>query len=190
MKNNFKIIFVHGYTASSKGDWYPEIIKKLDEYHLDYSIPDLPGDERPHAADWLNLIHHEALTSTKPLILVGHSLGSRAVLLYLERFQKKVASVFLIAAFDNDIFNSYRADGNYSDFFTHPVDIDKVKKLVSKFYVLHSKDDSSIPYKQGVAIAQDLKAKLIIFNNLDHLYEPKCAPFIFKILKKELKITK
>src|SRR3989344_824388 len=106
--SKFKIIFVHGYTATSKADWYPEISKLLDKYNIDYSIPDLPGEYNPHSKEWLNIIQHEALKTQKPLVLAGHSLGSRAVLLYLERFQSRVKSVFLIAAFANDIKNAER----------------------------------------------------------------------------------
>lgn len=192
MVNNFRIIFIHGYTASSNSDWYPDLTPMLDKYNIDYSIPDLPGGYNPHANEWLNVIHHEALKNTKPLILVGHSLGSRAVLLYLENFQRKVSNVFLIAAFANDIENANRTSteresGNYRDFFDHEINLKIIKPLVKKFFVIHSKDDSSIPFDQGIKIAEDLNAKLITFKNLDHLSRPECAPYIFKVLKKELK---
>jgi hypothetical protein len=186
---DFKVIFIHGYTASSKSDWYPNISPELKKLDIDYVIPDLPGGEFPHAIEWLNTIHQEVLKTNKPLVFVGHSLGSRAVLLYLDKYRVKVKSVILIAAFANRIENAKRNEGKaYPDFFSYKIDIDKIKAFADKFFVMHSKDDDSIPYEQGVEIANDLGAKLITYENRGHFYEPENAPFVFDILKKELRV--
>src|SRR3972149_1258045 len=125
---DFKIIFVHGYTASSKADWYPNIIPELEKLGIDFAIPDLPGGEHPHVKVWLRVIHQEVLKTNKPLVLVGHSLGTRLVL--------------LIAAFANRLENANRNDGEaYPDFFVNKIDISKIKSLSEKFIVMHSKDD-------------------------------------------------
>jgi|SRR3989344_1635013 len=185
----FKIIFIHGYTASSKADWYPSISKELDKLSIDYSIPDLPGGEHPHAAEWIERIHEEVLKTDKPLILVGHSLGTRAVLLYLEKYPRRVEKVFLIAAFSNDPKNGQRHDGEtYPDFFTHTIDLEKIKSLVDQFIVIHSKDDSSIPYEQGKQIAQELKAKFITANQRDHLSSVDNTQYILQKIEEELGI--
>jgi uncharacterized protein len=185
---NFRVVFIHGYTASSKADWYPEISKELDRFGVDYVIPDLPGGEHPHAEEWLRVLQSVIGQSSKPLVLVGHSLGSRAALLYLERFKPKVKLVLLIAAFANSIDNAERNDGEaYPDFFTHVINLKLVRPLSQKFIVVHSRDDSSIPYTQGVSIAVDLHAQLSPFNDRDHFYDPTDAPIILEMLRKELK---
>ena len=94
---NKKILFVHGYTASSQTDWYPAIKPELDKLGVDYSIPDLPGGKNPHSAEWVEIIKKGVDLSSKPVVLVGHSLGTRAVLLYLDKYQKKADAVILIA---------------------------------------------------------------------------------------------
>jgi len=81
----YRVIFVHGYTATPDCDWYPSLRPMLDNAHIDYVIPQLPGDEHPHAVDWIRSIHVEIQKTKKPIVLVGHSLGTRAILLYLER---------------------------------------------------------------------------------------------------------
>lgn len=185
--SRFKIIFIHGYTASSKADWYPNISPELKKLGIDFAVPDLPGGEYPHADEWLEKIHKEVLKTRKPLILVGHSLGSRAVLLYLEKYKPKVEKVFLIAAFANRVENAKRNEGKaYPDFFAHKIDLAKIKTLVGKFVVIHSEDDTSIPYEQGVEIAKELGAKLITYKGRDHLYDPEDALIISKELRKEL----
>ncbi len=187
MKNNYKIVFVHGYTASHLADWYPEITPLLLNEGWRFAIPDLPGDKYPHAQMWLEALEKVIQQNDKPLILVGHSLGTRAILLYLEKYKPKVEKVFLIAAFDNVLENGDRRGGKaYPDFFTHKVEIELVKSLVGKFVVLHSKDDHSIPYSQGKTIAQKLEAKLFTYEDRDHFCEPKNAKEIFRVLKQEI----
>lgn len=159
---NFKLLFVHGYTASSKADWYPRLTKMLDELGIDYAVPDLPGGKRPHSREWLDIIDREVKKSDKPVVLVGHSLGSRAVLLYLDQYKQPTKAVLLIAAFANRVENADRRGGKaYPDFFEYALDIEAIKQLSESFTVLHSLDDDSIDYEQGKAIADDLGAKLV-----------------------------
>jgi len=187
-KINKKIIFVHGYTASSQADWYPSIKPELDKMEIDYSIPDLPGGENPHSAEWVEIIKKEVELSFKPIVLVGHSLGTRAVLLCLDKYQKKVDTVVLIAPLSNDVVNAERKGGEaYPDFFKYKIDLQKVKKLAKKFVILHSKDDSSLNYeKHGVSLAKELGVKLITFEDRDHFSDPENAPYVFEVLRKEL----
>jgi uncharacterized protein len=186
--NNFKIIFIHGYTASHLADWYPQISEELKKLNIDFAIPDLPGHTSPHASEWLQIIHNEIIKSNKPLVIVGHSLGTRAALLYLEKYKpQNIQQVILIAAFANRIENALRRNGEaYPDFFEHTIKINEVKKYAKKFVVIHSKDDSSIPFEQGAEIANDLNAKLITYNGHDHFIEPENAKVILKELKNEL----
>ena len=185
--NDFKIIFIHGYTASHLADWYPSITKSLDELGVDYAVPDLPGGRQPHAQDWLNIVDREVKASAKPVVLVGHSLGTRTVLLYLDKYRVPVKAVFLIAAFANWLENADRRDGEaYPDFFEYGLDIEAIRKLADKFVVIHSVDDDSIDYKQGKEIAEQLGAKLITLEGRKHMSAPDNAPYILKDLRKEL----
>ncbi len=185
---NFKIVFIHGYTASHLEDWYPNISKELDKLGVDYAIPDLPGGKNPHIQEWLSVLHNVISKVDKPLILVGHSLGTRATLLYLEKYLPKVEKVFLVAAFANDTNNANRIDEEgYKDFFGHKIDLEKIKPLVGKFIVLHSKDDDSIDYKQGAEIAKDLNAELVTYEDKGHFFKPECAADVLAQVRKELK---
>ncbi|HET7099282.1 MAG TPA: alpha/beta fold hydrolase [Patescibacteria group bacterium] len=186
MPKDFKIVFVHGYTASSKVNWYPNISTELTKLGIDFEVPDMPGGEHPHASEWLDTMHSVISKIDKPLVLVGHSLGTRAILLYLEKYQPQVKAVFLVATFSNRLENGTKYDGSaYSDFFTHLVDIEKIKSLVGKFVVVHSKDDE-LPFDGAVEISNQLGAKLIPFEDRDHMSDPSNAPIILKILREEL----
>lgn len=181
---NKKIIFIHGYTSSSKVDFYPKLSKLLDKEGISYSIRDLPGGEHPKAKEWLKIINEEVSKSDKPIILVGHSLGTRAALLFLDQFNIHVDGVILIAAFNNNCEeNRFCENEYYEDFWKHSVNIEKIKKQSNKFIVMHSEDDSSIDYRQGKEIAKELDATLFTYKDRDHFCEPKNAEEIFKVIK-------
>ncbi len=184
--NNFRIIFVHGYTASSRDNWYPQIASELKRLGIDHTILDLPGGISPHASEWLTEIHKAVSQTSKPLVFVGHSLGTRAIPLYLETYKPKVKAVFLIAAFANRLENAYKYDVDaYPDFFEHLININSIKPSVEKFVVMHSKDDP-LDYEQGVEIAHQLGAKLITYEDMGHFSDSENAPIVLEVLRKEL----
>ena len=187
-----KVIFIHGYRSSPKKKKYQIIAKELDKLGIDYSIPAMPGGEYPHSKEWLEIIDKEVKSSNEPVVLVGHSLGTRAVLLYLDKYNQKVDTVILFAAFNNDFeINRQRRNGNYADFWEYGLDINKIKKLANKFVVVHSKDDDSIDYQQGAEIARELGSELITYKNMKHFSgeeksEENAKEFL-KIVKQYLK---
>lgn len=183
---DFTLVFIHGWTASHLADWYPNISKELDKLGIDYVIPDLPGGEHPHAEEWLDALHKEIMKTKKPLVFVGQSLGTRATLLYLEKYQPGVEKVFLIAALANRVENAERKNRAYPDFFDHKINLENVKPLVGKFIIMHSKDDPSIPYEQAIELANDLQGELIIYEDKKHINMPEDGPLVLEKLRKEL----
>lgn len=164
-----KVILIHGYTSSPKREKYQIISKELNKLGIEHSIPAFPGGKHPHSKKWLEIIDKEVKNTTKSVVLVGHSLGTRAALLYLDKSEQKVDSVILIAAFNNDFEeNRKKRDGSYADFFDYALDIEKIKRLANKFIVVHSKDDNSLDYKQGTEIANELDAELITYEDMSH----------------------
>ena len=176
---NKKVIFVHGYTASSSVNWYPNISKELDTLGVVYSIRDYPGDRHPKLEEWLEIIEQEVQATDKPVVLVGHSLGTRAILLYLEKSHHKVDTVILIAPPTENV----RRREKLGNFFEHKIDLVKLQGLANTFIIVHSRDDSDVPYEEGVEIAQGLNAKLITLEGRDHMSEPENYTYVLEILK-------
>lgn len=183
-----KVILIHGYTSSHKKKKYQILSQELNKLGVEFSVPALPGGEHPHSKEWLEIIDREVKNSENPIILVAHSLGTRAALLYLDKFEKKVDTVILIAALNNNFKENRKGrDGNFADFFDYAVDIEKIKKLANRFIVAHSKDDPSIDYKQGLEIAKQIGAEFLSYENMGHFSgderaEENAREF-FKIIK-------
>jgi len=185
----YKVIVVHGLNGSSKTDFFPLLAKELEKNHIDFDISDFPGglfNSFPDAEKWVEKLHTIISKTTKPVILVGYSLGTRAVLLYLEKYKRNVDKVILIASTPNTTAVAHAKQGRVRTFFRHTIDLRQVKKLSKKFICIHSKDDPSTKYEWGVQMAKDLGAKLITFEDRGHFNRPECAHTVFSVLKKEL----
>ncbi|MBP9814012.1 alpha/beta fold hydrolase [Candidatus Woesebacteria bacterium] len=183
-----KIIFAHGYTANTTTDWYPQITAELRRLKIAYAIPNLPGEEHPHSAEWIELLHAEIEKAKEPPILVGHSLGTRAALLTLEKYPTKLKALILVATFANKLENAKRRDEAYADFFDHLIDLEKIKETTPTRVILHSMDDDSIPYRQGQEMTRDLGAHLLTYNGKGHFDQPENYIYILDVIKNILNI--
>jgi len=183
-----KVIFAHGYTASSITDWYPQICEELRALKIAYAIPNLPGEEHPHSAEWIELLHAEIQKAKEPPIVVGHSLGTRALLLTLEKYPTKLKAMILVSGFANTLENAKRKDGVYADFFDHVIDMKKIQGATPNRIVLHSMDDDSIPYRQGQETTRDLDAHLLTYNGKGHFDQPENYIYVLDVIKNILHI--
>ena len=95
----YNLIFVHGFAASPQTNWFPFISKQLKSLKIAHQIPSLPDSHHPTAEDWINKIHQYVSSSRLPIVLIGHSLGCRAILLYLEKYKTPIEAAFLIARY-------------------------------------------------------------------------------------------
>jgi predicted alpha/beta hydrolase family esterase len=175
----YTIIDIPGYNHNSESMWHPDFRTYIIESGNKAITLDLPGGKYPVFTEWYPIIEQAVAEATNPVILVGHSLGTRAVLLFLEQTQNSVQGVVLIAPFDNSLSNSSFRNGNYANFFEHLVDIDKVKsKIKGNIKVIGSDDDANIPYIQASNIAADLSAEFISIPDSSHFLDLKWAKLL------------
>ena len=179
----YTIIDIPGYNHNSESMWHPDFRKYIIESGNEVITLDLPGGKYPVFREWYPIIEQAVAEAKNPVILMGHSLGTRAVLLFLEQTQNSVQDIVLIAPFDNSLSNSIFRNGNYSNFFEHLVDINKVKANIKGIIkVIGSEDDANIPYIQAQNIAIDLSAELITIPDSSHFLDIKWAKLLSKII--------
>lgn len=179
------VIDIPGYNHNSESIWHPEFRRLITETENDVITLNLPGGKYPVFTEWYPIMHQAVSEATYPVTLVGHSLGTRAILLFLEQTDISVENIVLIGPFDNNTDNARFRDGNYANFFDHIVDIEKVKKHIqNRIIVVGSEDDKNIPFIQAQNIARDLEGELISIPNSGHFLDAKWAQVLSEIVVK------
>ncbi|OGY21126.1 MAG: hypothetical protein A3A65_03505 [Candidatus Chisholmbacteria bacterium RIFCSPLOWO2_01_FULL_49_14] len=184
---DFTIVFVHG-TGGHDADWFPNIAKELEKRKVTFRIPKLPDQKPIQAKDWLSGVHKVVKEIKNPIVFVGYSLGTRAILLYLEKHKLRATHIILVAAFSNNIMNALRGGNKYPSFFQHRVNTDLIKQFVPNITILHSKDDKIIPFSQAVELSKELNAELRTFKEKGHFYEPEYFVDVLSVLEEKLGI--
>jgi len=177
------VIDIPGYNHNSESIWHPEFRKWIAEEGNEVITLDLPGGGHPVFTEWYPIIEQVVREAQYPITLVGHSLGTRAVLLFLEHTELSVENIILIGPFDNNTANAKFRDGNYANFFEYSIDIERVKKHIrDKIIIIGSEDDANIPFIQAQNIARDLEGELITIPNSGHFLDAKWAKILSEII--------
>ncbi len=101
----------------------------------------------------------------KDIFLIGHSLGTPAILRYLETLKdgESIGGAILVAG-------PIRSDEKYvHEFLIDPFQIEKIKKSVGEIVIIHGDNDGAVPFAQAEELASLLSSKLITIKNGGHL---------------------
>ncbi len=158
MKN---AIIVHAWDSAPEQHWYLEEKKLLEDLGYRVSVPKLPGGNWPKLDEWLPLI--EGLESDRETIFIGHSLGTPAILRYLEKSRQKVDKVISIAGFAEDLgFDETR------NFIERPFDWAEIKLLADKFIIIAQKNDPYVPVDAAYNVALHSGGDWILLDGDNH----------------------
>jgi predicted alpha/beta hydrolase family esterase len=91
--SNADILFVPGYTNSGPEHWQTRWQSRLSTAHR------VEQDEwsKPVREDWIEKLVNAVNASTRPVVLVGHSLGVATAIHAVSRFTAPVAGAFFVA---------------------------------------------------------------------------------------------
>ncbi len=167
-----KFVFIHGYMSKPEADWYPQIREELEKLGHEVIIPAMPGHKHPPAEEWIEIIKREVESADQPVFLVGHSLGTRAVIFYLEKSNaKNIDGVLLIAPPD---IPHKKSDNKWQRL----IDVERVKRWKEKVTVLLSKDDDVVSPESARAVAEKIGAKKIEVDGHGHFTKPSDAEIV------------
>lgn len=152
-----KVIIIHCWEGYPKYCWYPYVKHELEIRGYKVQVPYFP-DTLPLLSKWIEKISKAVGTPDEQTILIGHSLGSVAVLKYLQSLSQgqKIAAAILVSGFINPL--GIRPLYN---FFREPWDFKRIKSRASEFVLIASDNDPYIrPFHAGVMRA-NLNARVI-----------------------------
>lgn len=161
-----RVFIIHGWEGTPDSNWFPWLKSELEKKGFEAAVPQMPNAANPKMGEWLAYLRKIAGEPDENTFFVGHSLGSIAILRYLESLNtgEKIGGVILVAGFSEPI-----GIGELDNFFATPLDYTKVKGSAGEIIAINSDNDRLVPLKQGEIMRDKLGAKFIIIPNGDHL---------------------
>jgi predicted alpha/beta hydrolase family esterase len=133
----------------------------------------MPDPYSPKKEKWVDLISKSVENPNKDIYLVGHSLGSTAILRYLESLPEtsKIGGVILVSG-PFEILDLGIKDSSLrkiDNFLDTPFNFEHIKKICSKFVVIHGDNDSKVPFSHAKEFSKNLDCSLVSIHDGGHL---------------------
>ncbi|PIR41698.1 MAG: hypothetical protein COV30_02330 [Candidatus Yanofskybacteria bacterium CG10_big_fil_rev_8_21_14_0_10_37_15] len=163
-------------------EWKETLTTELED-SCDILLPRMPNRTNARYNEWKIWFDNITKVLNDELVLIGHSLGGIFLAKYLSEntFPKKIIATILVAAPFDD---TEGVDGKESLIdFTLPPSLDKFKEQCGKIYLLHSQDDSVVPFAQLEKYKKALSnAEAVVLKDREH-FNQETFPEIIKIIK-------
>ena len=164
-----RVIIVHCWGGDPEYCWYPQTKKELEKLGFEVMVPAMPDTENPDMKTWVPKLREVIGELSENVYLVGHSIGCATIMRYLESLDEnqKVAGVVFVAGFTDDLGME-----EIHNFFTTPIDLEKIKTRANHFVAIHSDNDPFVPVKHGDIFKEKLGAELNVKHNMGHFSGP------------------
>lgn len=182
-----RAFIIHGYLSSPAEAWLPWLGRELEKKGYAVSLPAMPSPDHPVIPEWITFIAGLVGEPDESTSMIGHSIGSQAVLRYLETVGaagKSVARTVLVAGIFPTGMSPEQADaetgGNLvlRPWFVQGLDPAKVRRAAGRCTVILSDNDPYIDLDRAKAgFRAALDPRIVIeaghghFNEDDRLLE-------------------
>lgn len=147
----------------------------------------MPAPENPICKEWIDEIsRHIERNGEDEIYLVGHSLGTPAVLRYLESSHAKSIYGAVLVSGPSEKNNNRKIDS----FLDKNFDFEKIKAKCKTFSIIHGDNDPNVPLDNAKFLYQKLNGELIVVENGVHLNGsagwfklPQCLEALNKMMK-------
>ena len=188
-----KVYLVHGWDATAKSDFFPWLKKELEKRKIESYFPDMPNTEEPKINEWISFLKKNFNDINKESILIGHSIGSNALLRFLENLPKevKINRCIFVAPWIYLDEETIKEEGEEVFEITKPwtetpINWKKIRSHCDNFICIFSGNDPYVPLSNKEIFKKELNAKILILKNKYHFNEGKGIfklPEILQFLK-------
>ncbi len=179
-----KVFIIHGFEGTPNGGWRPWLMGELEKEGIYACALPMPTPEAPVKNEWVKTIKEAVQENYSEAILVGHSLGSSAILRYLETIGDNAVSGAILAS------GPYTSTREQIDsFYDTPFDFEKIKKACKKFVVIHGDNDPFVSFDHAEKFSKSLDCELISIKNGGHLNGGSGCFELPEVLEEVLKLT-
>lgn len=149
-----KVLLIHGFEANADSNWFPWIKQSLEKNGYEVFAPSISTSEHPTLESWMNELQPYIQKLGEDDVVIGHSLGSKAALHLIERANKKIGYLYLVASAIGQVperdWEQFRREWQGSDidalktFWEQPLDWKKLSELIYSKTLILSDDDPYI----------------------------------------------
>ena len=168
-----KIYIVHCWNGTKDDCWYPWLDKKISNNNNQVFRFNMPNTTTPKINEWVNELEKNIDTLDNNTFLVGHSIGSQAILRYLEKHDKdKIGGILLVAPWLELLPEAIEDEESYSiakPWLDTKINFEKIKKTTNNITCIFSDDDYFVPYSQKDKFKKLLNSKIITVKNKGHI---------------------
>lgn len=168
-----KVFIIHGWGGIPNGSWRPWLMEELAKKEIYACSLAMPNSEKPILSEWLQVIDDVIRDFGADVIFIGHSLGTPAILQYLNNLNRDI--LITGAIFVAGPCKALRTE-NPNDairildhFFEPDFDFEKIKNNAKHFRVIHGDSDQVVPLDHAEHVSRELKCPLSIVKNQGHL---------------------
>lgn len=152
-----RIILIPGYKATTESNFFPWLNSELRRRGHDVIVARLPNPEAPDRDEWNKALLDQVGAVDNETIILGHSLGGAAALRFLEAAEAFSTPHALILVATPWMIHHEQFRG----FFMTELDFEVLMWKASKAFVIHAKDDKTIPFDHADKYAKVLHAQLV-----------------------------
>lgn len=155
----YKFVIVHGYKGRPDSPKWLWVKRELEALCHEVIVPKLPNPDTPSEEEQVRAVL-EAATFDENTVLVGHSLGATVAMKVLQKLDKPIARLVLIAAAIDPAFPECPVRPFHKT-FSWDIEYDKLKRLAPSRLVLSDLKESKVRINYLKDLAHKLGAELI-----------------------------
>ncbi|QQG41693.1 MAG: alpha/beta fold hydrolase [Candidatus Woesebacteria bacterium] len=166
-----RVFLIHGWGGSPKNDWFSWAKAVLEKQGYEVFVPEMPETNHPKIEPWLFKLKDVVGEVRPDDILVGHSIGTLAILRFLETFGKdqKVEKVILIAPWQYLNLDEGELKEDVAPWINTPIDYEKIKTRSGKITAVFSDDDPWVPLQPNMEYFKEkLNPEIITKEKMGH----------------------
>ncbi len=167
-----RVFLVHRWDGTKKSDWYPWLVKELEEKGIRVRVLEMPHGDAPKIDEWVTAIKKAVKKPTKETYFIGHSIGCQAIMRYLDTLPEKSevgGCLFVAGWFQLKNLENSEIESIAKPWMTLPIDLIKIGKISPRVTVLLSENDWYGCVHENASIFQnELGARVLIEKNRGH----------------------